>query len=230
MDIYLLFRKFARDFSDKYKMPAITLTAEAQQLLLRYTWPGNVRQLKNVTEQISVLETAREVSVDVLRRYLPSENITSQVPVLSSQVNAGKNFSNEVEILYQVLFDMKKDMNDLKKLVHDIIQSGKVDMDAIHIPDGVDLGGIYTQGFEDGTAVVSTSSNFTSSPPSKISKQQDIEDTEEYQEENFSLEEVEKEMIKKALERHNNKRKYAAQDLKISERTLYRKIKEYGLE
>lgn len=230
MDIYLLFRKFARDFSDKYKMPAITLTAEAQQLLLRYTWPGNVRQLKNVTEQISVLETAREVSVDVLRRYLPSENITSQVPVLSSQVNAGKNFSNEVEILYQVLFDMKKDMNDLKKLVHDIIQSGKVDMDAIHIPDGVDLGGIYTQNFEDGTAVVSTSSNFTSSPTSKISKQQDIEDTEEYQEENFSLEEVEKEMIKKALERHNNKRKYAAQDLKISERTLYRKIKEYGLE
>ena len=121
-------------------------------------------------------------------------------------------------------------MNDLKKLVHDIIQSGKVDMDAIHIPDGVDLGGIYTQKFEDGTAVVSTSSNFTSSPTSKISKQQDIEDTEEYQEENFSLEEVEKEMIKKALERHNNKRKYAAQDLKISERTLYRKIKEYGLE
>lgn len=230
MDIYLLFRKFARDFSDKYKMPAITLTAEAQQLLLRYTWPGNVRQLKNVTEQISVLETAREITVDVLRRYLPSENITSQVPVLSSQVNAGKNFSNEVEILYQVLFDMKKDMNDLKKLVHDIIQSGKIDMDAIHIPEGVDLGGIYTPKFEDGTAVVSASSNFTSPPTSKISKQQDIEDTEEYQEENFSLEEVEKEMIKKALERHNNKRKYAAQDLKISERTLYRKIKEYGLE
>ena len=231
MDIYLLFRKFARDFSDKYKMPAITLTAEAQQMLLRYSWPGNVRQLKNVTEQISVLETNREVTPEVLGRYLPMENSAIHFPVLSSQVNSGKNFGSEIEILYKVLFDMKKEMNDLKKLVHDIIQGGNIDLSAIHISEGGELSNIYNQEYNGGRgAVVSQSSNYANIQSSKISKQQDIEDTEEYQEENFSLEEVEKEMIKKALERHNNKRKYAAQDLKISERSLYRKIKEYGLE
>ena len=231
MDIYLLFRKFARDFSDKYKMPAITLTAEAQQMLLRYSWPGNVRQLKNVTEQISVLETNREVTPEVLGRYLPMENSAIHFPVLSSQVNSGKNFGSEIEILYKVLFDMKKEMNDLKKLVHDIIQGGNIDLSSIHISEGGELSNIYNQEYNGGRgAVVSQSSNYANIQSSKISKQQDIEDTEEYQEENFSLEEVEKEMIKKALERHNNKRKYAAQDLKISERTLYRKIKEYGLE
>lgn len=237
-DIYLLFRKFATDFAEKYKMPAISLSQEAKMLLLRYPWPGNVRQLKNVTEQISVLESDREISKDSLMAYLPSPAVDSNLPMLSASHD--KSFNSEREILYQVLFDMKKDMNDLKKLVNDIMQGRPVNVDnisavatadnrnfpAIHRPFD-SMQGIESDFVNDSTISATSVSNVGMT---KIKSQHDIQDMDEYVEENFSLEDAEKEMIVKALEKHNNKRKYAAQDLKISERTLYRKIKQYGLE
>lgn len=234
-DIYLLFRKFAVDFSEKYHMPPISLTDEARQMLLHYPWPGNVRQLKNITEQISVLENKREITKDVLLNYLPNQR-ANNLPALSALSSSDKSFNNEREILYQVLFDMKKDMNDLKKLVNDIIQSGNVDTSHLSMSDIQTMHTVFPESYAQSSpsAVSSPTTLNTSvtggSSSSKIKDQRDIQDMEEYVEENLSLDEVEKEMIRKALERNNNKRKYAAQDLNISERTLYRKIKEYGLE
>ena len=219
-DIILLFRKFAADFAEKYRMPPIRLTDDAIQTLITYPWQGNVRQLKNITEQISVLEQNREINKDTLLSYLPENLATGYLPVLLNSNSKERSFGSEREILYQVLFDMKNDINDLKKLVHGII--GK---ENVNIPNVADVNNIYSSDDTPPSIIQST----VQSPINKI-KRDDIQDTEEYIEENLSLEEVEKEMIIKALERHNNKRKYAAQDLKISERTLYRKIKEYGVE
>lgn len=225
-DIYLLFRKFAVDFAEKYKMPSISLNDEARQLLLHYQWPGNVRQLKNITEQISVLEEKREITKEVLQGYLPSQR--DNLPTIAGLSSGDKSFSNEREILYQVLFDMKKDMNDLKKLVNDIIQSGSVDISHLSTSDLQVMQNVYSKTYTNhGSPVVETSLS-TSSSPSKIREQKDIQEV--VVEESLSLEDAEKELIRKALEKNNNKRKYAAQDLNISERTLYRKIKEYGLE
>lgn len=223
-DIALLFRKFANDFAEKYRMPAIRLTEDAMQALVNYSWPGNVRQLKNITEQISVLEQNREINKEKLLSYLPENSSVEYLPVvLNNGQSKDRSFSSEREILYQVLFDMRKDMNDLKKLVHEIIGKENVSVsDVPHVND------IYSPADTSSSIIQSN----ISSPTSSINKikRDDIQDTEEYIEETLSLEDVEKEMIKKALERHHNKRKYAAQDLKISERTLYRKIREYGLE
>jgi len=220
-DIALLFRKFANDFAEKYRMPAIRLTEDAMQALVNYSWAGNVRQLKNITEQISVLEQNREINKEKLLSYLPENLPVEYLPVvLNGSQPKDRSFDNEREILYQVLFDMKKDMNDLKKLVHDIIGKENVNVSDRHIND------IYSSA-DTSSSIIQP--NVSSTSINKI-KRDDIQDTEEYIEESLSLEDVEKEMIKKALERHNNKRKNAAQDLKISERTLYRKIKEYGLE
>ena len=234
-DIYLLFRKFAVDFAEKYHMPPISLTDEARQMLLHYPWPGNVRQLKNITEQISVLENKREITKDVLLNYLPNQR-ANNLPALSALSSSDKSFNNEREILYQVLFDMKKDMNDLKKLVNDIIQSGNVDTSHLSMSDIQTMQTVFPESYaQPSPSVVSSPTTINTGvtnngSSSKIKDQRDIQDMEEYVEENLSLDEVEKEMIRKALERNNNKRKYAAQDLNISERTLYRKIKEYGLE
>lgn len=204
-DIILLFRKFAADCAEKYRMPAIRLDDDARQLLLSYRWPGNIRELKNVTERISVIEESREITADILRIYLPNVSV-EKYPVLVKAENEQKSFANEREILYQILFDMRKDVNDLKKLVHDIMG---------------------------GNIPVEMQKNETYSPAT-IHPVQPIQTPEvqeaETVEESMSLEEVEKDMIRKALERHNGKRKNAAADLKISERTLYRKIKEYNLE
>ena len=218
-DIYLLFRKFAVDFAEKYQMPPISLTDEARQLLLHYPWPGNVRQLKNITEQISVLETKREITKDVLLNYLPNQR-ANNLPALSSLSSSDKSFSNEREILYQVLFDMKKDMNDLKKLVNDIIQSGNVDTSHLSVSDIQTMQTVFPESYtQPSPSVVSSPTTINTGvtsggSSSKIKDQRDIQDMEEYVEENLSLDEVEKEMIRKALERNNNKRKYAAQDLK----------------
>ena len=201
-DIHLLFRKFASDCAEKYRMPTIRLEDDARTLLTNYRWPGNVRELKNITERISVIEENRDISVDVLRFYLPNLEI-EKFPVLVKQDNEQKIFNSEREILYQVLFDMKKDVTELKKLVHEIM-NGNVQMPAVDES-------AYSQ-------------------PHPLHHVQSIQEAEAYEEETLSLEDVEKDMIRKALEKHNGRRKNAASDLKISERTLYRKIKEYNLE
>jgi transcriptional regulator with PAS, ATPase and Fis domain len=199
-DIILLFRKFASDCAAKYRMPAIHLDADARQLLISYRWPGNIRELKNLTERISIIEENRDITADILQQYLPDATV-EKYPVLLKRENEQKIFNSEREILYQVLFDMKNDVNELKKLVHEIIG---------------------------GTIPVSIHEETGPHPHAIHNSIQDAEPVEE--EVSLSLEDVEKEMIKKALEKHNGRRKNAAADLKISERTLYRKIKEYNLE
>ncbi|MBE6276125.1 MAG: sigma-54-dependent Fis family transcriptional regulator [Bacteroides sp.] len=227
-DIVLLFRKFASDFAEKYRMPAVQLTEDAKTVLLAYPWPGNVRQLKNITEQISIIETNRDVTSAILQNYLPSQKIDSRLPMLfGAKGNQGKTFESEREILYQVLFDMRRDVTELKKLVNTLMTE-RGDSSIQH-PSTVPY---YAESSYN--LMPSTPASPTIISPVKhtgVSKEDDdIQDTEEYVEETLSLDEVEKEMIRKALERHRGKRKNAAKDLKISERTLYRKIKEYGLE
>ena len=227
-DVVLLFRKFASDFAEKYRMPAIQLTEDAKQMLLSYSWPGNVRQLKNITEQISIIETNREINSAILRGYLPEQNNAQRLPALFG-VKSNKGFESEREILYQVLFDMRKDVTELKKLVHEIMTEPT--RGVVSSPT-VASSTYYTPNASTVTPPVSSGVPTIIHPSTKNSHSMvdDIQDTEEYVEESLSLDEVEKEMIRKALGRHHGKRKSAAQDLNISERTLYRKIKEYGLD
>lgn len=229
-DIPLLFRKFASDCAEKYQMPPIVLTDAAREMLKNYRWPGNIRQLKNITDQISIIEQVREITPEILQLYLPANEV-GIVPVNTGGANnEQKLFNNEREILYQVLFDMRKDMNDLKKVVHDIV-AGKVpaNVDASHLTanDNKSLT-VVDKDVNLAVPVPLYENNTIASLPA-VKEAEDVEEND-YEEEAVSLQEVEKDMIKKALERHNGKRKYAAQDLKISERTLYRKIKEYNLE
>ena len=218
-DIILLFRKFASDCAEKYRMPAVRLEEDARQLLLSYRWPGNVRELKNVTERISVIEEQREITADILRLYLPNVSV-EKFPVLVKTEQEQKQFNSEREILYQVLFDMRKDVNELKKLVHEIM-SGQIPMTS-------DVHDLSSVGNLSHVATPTSFSQPIQAPVHTIHSP--IQDAEDVEEETLSLEEVEKDMIRKALERHNGRRKNAAADLKISERTLYRKIKEYNLE
>ncbi len=222
-DIHLLFRKFASDFAEKYRMPTIRLDNEAVGVLLSYDWPGNVRQLKNITEQISIIEKERIIDANTLRHYIPvhSEN---KLPALYRGVEE-KTFASEREILYQILFDMKKDMNDLKKLVHDILQNESA------VPETRDdhaqlIRKLYQT--ENGNYVPDQVA--PTRIPNNPVVHENIFDTEEFVEESLSLEDKEVEMIRKALEKHKGKRKYAAKELGISERTLYRKIKEYDIQ
>ncbi|OFX88204.1 MAG: sigma-54-dependent Fis family transcriptional regulator [Bacteroidetes bacterium GWF2_33_16] len=219
-DIYQLFRKFATDFADRYRMPAISLDEEARKMLDNYEWPGNVRQLKNITEQLSVIEEKRIINAEVLKRYLPDYYANKLPALYHNELVNEKTFASEREILYKILFDMKNDLNNLKKLVHDMVQK---DGSSEHI-DG--LGELVRN-------MSSNSASIINKVPTikNISKSDDttIEDTEEFVEESLSIEDKERELIIKALERHNGKRKYAAQELGISERTLYRKIKEYDI-
>jgi transcriptional regulator with PAS, ATPase and Fis domain len=224
-DIFLLFRKFAVDFAEKYRMPAIRLDSESKNILLAYSWPGNVRQLKNITEQISIIESEREITAPTLRNYLPEYGGAKLPAVIKKDDN--KSFSSEREILYKILFDMKSDMNDLKKLVFDLIRKGDVDVTFQESNSSViknlfrDAGGAANNKSETEAPKV----DFKSHP-----SRNDIQDTEEIIEESLSLSEKEVEMIKKALDKYNGKRKLAANELGISERTLYRKINEYGIE
>ena len=206
-DILLLFRKFASDAAEKYRVPAIRLEDDARQLLLTYRWPGNVRELKNVTERLSILEPERTINADRLRPYLPNIEATHlPVPVGRPQED-GKLFSSEREILYQVLFDMKKDVTELKKLVHDIM-SGSMPTAAVSVePQPVP---------------------YVAPKPHSVHEAETVEEAEAV-EEPMALGDLERQMIRRALERHGGRRKAAAADLGISERTLYRKIKEYGL-
>ena len=222
-DINLLFRKFALDFAEKYRMPSIVLDEEAQRMLLSYEWPGNIRQLKNIAEQISVIETNRNLSVDTLRKYIPDFS-SVKLPALYNQEDQ-KTFSSEREILYKILFDMKNDMNDLKKLVLNLMQKGSEQVD-LHDDNAQIIEKLYGN--------IEPAVNNAPEPSKNIEiKKIDtdhIQDTEEVVEESLSLSDKEVEMIKKALDKHAGKRKYAANELGISERTLYRKIKEYNLE
>lgn len=299
-DIALLFRKFAADFAEKYRMPSIQLNDEAKKMLVGYQWPGNIRQLKNITEQISIIETNRDITPEILATYLPDQNQSSRLPAFVGGKGGNgnsKSFESEREILYQVLFDMRRDVTELKKLVHEIMTErgntqrpqqaadGQLhyfhnnsmpvvsdvsavlqsvnDMASLQSIQQVDsvqsvqpiqsvpvqpvqpvqtvtpitninhIGGTLTSVQPSASSAniqgVSNISNIQNVSVNR-SKIADYQDTEEYVEENLSLDDVEREMIKKALERHHGRRKNAAKDLKISERTLYRKIKEYGLE
>ncbi|MBK7885975.1 MAG: sigma-54-dependent Fis family transcriptional regulator [Bacteroidetes bacterium] len=215
-DVFLLFRKFAADFADKYKMPVIHLQPEAQRLLVDYRWPGNVRQLKNVTEQLSILEQKKEITADVLMKYLPQENGKTLPMVLRDEVKSGGDFS-ERELLYKVLFDMKKDLTEMKKVVATLMGNGPVrvqEQDAFEHE-------LYRA---DEPQIIETQPGVTlSTKPYKIEAHEEVED------ESLSLSDKEKEMIRKAIERHKGKRKEAAKELGISERTLYRKINEYQI-
>ncbi len=218
-DVALLFRKFSQDFAERYRMPAIRLTSVAQRIMEQYKWPGNIRQLKNVTEQISVIEQEREIDEEKIIQYLP-EIQTSNLPAIYNSVVDNKTFSSEREILYKILFDMKKDMNDLKKLVHDLMQKrGESIIKDDHSQLLKDL-------YHESSSISDLNRNFNFQ--SEESKPE-IQDMEEIVEESLSLADQEIELIKKALEKYSGKRKYAAEELGISERTLYRKIKEYDI-
>lgn len=239
-DIVLLFRKFASDFAEKYRMPPIKLTDDAKQLLSNYYWNGNVRQLKNITEQISVIEQQREISAQILKTYLPKDEI-ERLPALLSSVNDKKTFGSEREILYQVLFDMKKDMNDLKKLVHDIMNNQPVEFTQNEV--NFQNTSILNKQPENLFSKQSSTVEIISEKPGRDNLQfaNSVDDVEDFQEADeyhvlesnakpTSLAEMEKQMIKDSLEKFRGKRKLAAKELKISERTLYRKIKEYEIE
>ncbi|HQB28284.1 MAG TPA: sigma-54 dependent transcriptional regulator [Paludibacter sp.] len=235
-DITLLFRKFASDFADKYRMPPIRLTDEAKTMLTNYYWKGNVRQLKNIAEQISVIEQHREISADILRTYLPDENI-ERLPALFSDRRSvdQRTFNSEREILYQVLFDMKKDMNDLKRLVHGIMENQPVttqsyDLDLTSQPEQKDVFVTQVEGESLPDAKIVRSVPFR--PEHADTHYMDEGDFQEIESvpEPVSLAEMEKQMIQKTLAKHRGRRRSAAEELKISERTLYRKIKEYGLD
>jgi len=230
-DIHLLFRKFASDFALKYKMPTVKLTDEAIQLLLKYRWSGNIRQLRNIAEQISVLEHTRTISGDTLRNYLP--DIGRNLPAIIKSSKSESDFSNEREILYKVLFDMKNDLNDLKKLTMELMRSGN-SQDVQKNNEGL-IQKIYREEDNNDDAksdVEVLSIQPQNTPVEIIENSQDkysfVEDIEEEQE-TLSLHDKELELIKKSLERHKGKRKLAAAELGISERTLYRKIKQFDL-
>jgi len=241
-DIHLLFRKFSSDFAHKYKMPPIKLTPQAAEYLMHYRWGGNIRQLRNIAEQISVIETRREIDLQTIQSYLPDRN--AQLPSLIDTKKSDSDFSNEREILYKVLFDMKADLTDLKKLTLELMNN--TNSSQVQETNKSLIQRIYGQNDE------STSNNQLSNrsialgehttPQASINKpiqhqeELDEDDDDEYliaetidDEDSLKLEEKEIQLIKKALERNSGKRKAAADELGISERTLYRKIKQYDL-
>jgi DNA-binding NtrC family response regulator len=232
-DIHLLFRKFAADFAEKYRMPSIKLVDDAVIALTNYPWPGNIRQLKNIVEQISVIENEREISLEKMKFYLPQDEISGVPSVVGGKSEENDPFSDR-ELIYKFLFDMKRDMNELKKLVIELLNGNK----------DVDLTGTQRDVLD---RVYSDISNEDSKKLLEAGVRDEITEDKEYTaedevtivdsdyqdhievEESLSLEEREMEFVKKALEKHHGKRKDAAKELGISERTLYRKIKEYNL-
>ena len=191
-DIPLLFRKFAVDFGERYKMPPLRLSEEATELLQSYYWNGNVRQLKNVAEQMSVLESNRDITAATLRNYLPQNEAVQTLTRVENQ-HAQDNFINERELLYKVLFDMKNDMNQMRKQLNELMTARPAATSS----------SIHQQGYQ---------------VAEEVSPEQPI-----------SIAEMEKETIRKALDKNGGNRKAAAEELGLSERTLYRKIKDYGL-
>jgi len=226
-DVHLIFRKFAADFAEKYRMPTIRLTEEATAVLDNYRWPGNIRQLKNVTEQISVIEQERRITPEILSKYLP-QNTGSNLPAVVESKET--NDFTERELLYKILFDLKQDVTEMKHIIAELVENNPSISSSEKNAIISKYGGSQT-----------TSSPSMISPGYQESEQNDVDDDYYYPEhftsvepveeveESLSLEEREKELIQKALVKHNNRRKNAAKELGISERTLYRKIKEYGI-
>ena len=228
-DIHLIFRKFAADFADKYRMPTIRLSDESIKMINSYKWPGNIRQLKNITEQISVIEKERTITPEILRKYLPKDTGTN-LPMVIDESSSGKADLSDREILYKVLFDMRRDVTEMKKIIIGLLQNNS----DLSTNEKSAIISKYNSDVQDNKGFAhpgESQSNFAEQQPT-------VDDTYGYQEpiqdhieieESLSLEEREIELIKKALIKHNNKRKYAAKELGISERTLYRNIKEYDI-
>lgn len=223
-DVPLLFRKFAADFADRYKTSPVQLNEDARALLMNYSWPGNVRELKNIAEQISVLAKDKNITATELQQFLPQENF-NRLPVLAGGKGnvSQQEFANEREILYKLFFDMKKDVNELKKIFFDVLQNPGM---AQHIP-------VYNgneSAMPDMKPAVMPGNYIASSQPVILNQNPDDLHHHEAVEESLSIMDKEKELIIKALKKHRGKRKDAASDLGISERTLYRKLKEYDIE
>ena len=222
-DIHLLFRKFAADFAQKYKMPTVRLSESAVKMLENYGFPGNIRQLRNIAEQISVVEENREISSQKLLQYLPSKG--TNLPSVIDQKNSSGNFANERDIMYKVLFDMRNDINDLKKLTLDLMKSG--DSHKVQEENKNLIKKIYK---EDSLEIEDENNVEVVRINEKFNFDDDYEFTETIDDdESLSIQSKEIELIKKSLEKNQGKRKLAAKELGISERTLYRKIKQYDL-
>lgn len=222
-DIHLLFRKFAADFAAKYRMPTVRLDSQAEQLLSNAYWQGNVRQLKNITEQISVIEKNRDINAETLAKYLPMKQ-TSSLPMVVKQEGATGGDFSERDLLYKVLFDMKKDLTDLKKIVVDLIENDTGLKQDFHPENEQIIKKLYQD-----VGAPEVNPVQLGYGEQIISKEEEIHEPEVLEEKSLSLQQVEEDMIKNALKKHRGKRKNAAKELGISERTLYRKINEYNI-
>ena len=220
-DVHLLFRKFASDFAARYRMPVVRLTEDAEQVLINYYWPGNIRQLKNITEQISIIEKNREINAETLVKYLPEYNASNVPAVMRSENSAG--FDQDRELIFKVLRDYRNEINDLKKIVYDLLTSGGAKAGTASTEGLQVVNRIYNSGEPVGSTGITIHQpalqNGTTPPQHVIEV-----------EESLSLQDKEIDMIKKALRKHKGKRKNAARELGISERTLYRKINEYAID
>ncbi|MCH3884356.1 sigma-54 dependent transcriptional regulator [Tenacibaculum sp. MSW2] len=217
-DIHLLFRKFASDFAQKYRMPTIRLDDNSVKMLLNYRFPGNIRQLKNIAEQISVVEESRQITADKMVQYLPNNN--GNLPAIFGE-KASNDFSTERDIMYKILFDMRNDINDLKKLTLDLMQHGN--SEEVQEENSRLIERIYEE-----KPALQNQVEVVQLPQNSVENNYDFAETVE-EDESLSLQDKEIEMIRKSLEKNKNKRKLAAKELGISERTLYRKIKQYDL-
>jgi DNA-binding NtrC family response regulator len=234
-DIYMLFRKFANDFADKYRTETIRLDERAQLILENYSWPGNIRELKNVVEQLSVLSREKQIDAEMLVQYVP-QIAHHNLPAIRNGDGADDSGFQEREILYKLLFDMKSDLNDLKQLVFELIKSNNLNVPDIQKVKELNVAstpvpaGLYENVPYDSGRIENLPVDTESDKPI-ILRAEELKPYEKHEEveENLSIEEMEKDLIKKALKKHNNRRKDAAIELGISERTLYRKIKQYDI-
>ena len=226
-DILLLFKKFVLELSEKYKMPPIRLTQEAQDIILSYSWPGNVRQLKNLAENMMVTSEEREITDEILRMYLPIGERNNQLITVANE-SSNHSFENEREILYQILFDLRRDVNELKSIIN---ASGNINKPATEVREHIGSELTFIRSSEipqtSSATQIKDDERQTFLAAEEVRDNDYINDAEKQTE---SLESIEKETIQKALNYNRGKRKLTAEQLGISERTLYRKIKEYGLD